>query len=154
MEKTTNSPYIKCNIKYNTWVDYTFIGPLPPSFNNLIKSISTIVFPFNFCISYFREDLSLIPIDNSTTYKNFFNYLTDNSITEVFLFVMLYEDEPVRTDKKIISQKRIKEFIPVCQTISETEEYSSSSSVDGENLNKNYALKKKRKNNDESIFCY
>jgi hypothetical protein len=124
-------------IKYNTFADYQIIGTLPSTFADLIKIISTLVFPKNFALHYFSEDFSLISLDNTTTYKNLIKYAYENKITEVKFFATLFE---IKNEDEIISglgsmslnmkrKNQIKNIqgLNVNETIKEIEEYSSTS---------------------------
>ena len=126
-----------CMIKYNTFADYQIIGTLPSTFADLIKIISTLVFPKNFALHYFSEDLSLISLDNTTTYKNLIKYTYENKITEVKFFATLFE---IKNEDEVLSglssmslnmkrknQNKNSQSLNVNETIKEIEEYSSTS---------------------------
>ena len=71
---------IECQIKLGGFQPYENIGVIPQKFTDLVKIISKIVFPKNFSLNYFCEDLSIIPISDAKEYKSLLKFSAKNNL--------------------------------------------------------------------------
>ncbi len=94
---------IKCEI----WEDYEVLGSIPPTFKELAKLISSIVYPQNFSLSYFGENFMVVTL-HIGNYQHLIKFAKENKLNEVKLFVNTFDIEEGQVDRLISNFNEMK----------------------------------------------